>query len=110
MRLAAFLVAILYFQHRRKRVNGALFLYLLGTLLAYALFPYFPTDPPRVAFGGSDMPHIINRAAAAEFMARERLRDSLQRVSERARFVGFFGRLGAVRFSAGTQALSAGEC
>ncbi len=53
-----FLVAVLYFQHRRKRVNGAVFLYLLGTLLAYALFPYFPTDPPRVAFGGSDMPHI----------------------------------------------------
>ncbi|MGB6944163.1 MAG: phosphatase PAP2 family protein [Bryobacteraceae bacterium] len=56
--VAAFLVAVLYFQHRRKRVNGAVFLYLLGTLLAYALFPYFPTDPPRVAFGGSDMPHI----------------------------------------------------
>jgi membrane-associated phospholipid phosphatase len=28
------------------------------TLLAYALFPYFPSDPPRVAFSGSDMPHV----------------------------------------------------
>ena len=57
--IAPFLVAVLYFQHRRERVNGALFLYLLGTLLAYALFPYFPSDPPRVAFGGTDMPNVI---------------------------------------------------
>ena len=56
--IAPFLVAVLYFQHYRRRVNGALFLYLLGTLLAYALFPYFPSDPPRIAFGGSDMPNI----------------------------------------------------
>ena len=56
--IAPFLVAVFYFQERRERVNGALFLYLLGTLLSYALFPYFPTDPPRVAFGGSDMPNI----------------------------------------------------
>ena len=57
--VAPFVVAVLYFQHRRKRVNGALFLYLLGTLLSYALFPYFPSDPPRIAFAGSDVPHII---------------------------------------------------
>jgi membrane-associated phospholipid phosphatase len=53
-----FVVAVLYFQERRERVNGTLFLYLLGTLLAYGLFPYFPSDPPRVAFGGSDMPNV----------------------------------------------------
>ncbi|HTC88351.1 MAG TPA: phosphatase PAP2 family protein [Bryobacteraceae bacterium] len=57
--VAPFVVAVLYFQHRRKRVNGALFLYLLGTLLSYALFPYFPSDPPRIAFAGSDVPHIV---------------------------------------------------
>jgi membrane-associated phospholipid phosphatase len=57
--VAPFLVAVFYIQHRRERINGALFLYLLGTLLAYALFPYFPSDPPRVAFGGSDMPNIM---------------------------------------------------
>ncbi len=54
-----FVVAVLYFQHRRKRVNGVVFLYLLGTLLAYALFPFFPSDPPRVAFGASDMPNVM---------------------------------------------------
>lgn len=56
--IAPFLVAILWIQHRRERVNGAVFLCLLGTLLAYALFPYFPSDPPRVAFGGTDMPNV----------------------------------------------------
>jgi membrane-associated phospholipid phosphatase len=58
--VAPFVVAILYFEDRRERVNGVLFLYLLGTLLAYALFPYFPSDPPRVAFGGSDMPNLTS--------------------------------------------------
>jgi membrane-associated phospholipid phosphatase len=58
--VAPFVVAILYFEYRRERVNGVLFLYLLGTLLAYGLFPYFPSDPPRVAFGGSDMPNITS--------------------------------------------------
>ena len=54
-----FAVAALYFQHKRERVNRVLFLYLLGTLLSYALFPYFPSDPPRVVFSGSDMPHVV---------------------------------------------------
>jgi membrane-associated phospholipid phosphatase len=56
--VAPFVVAVLYFERRLSRVNSAVFLYLLGTLIAYALFPYFPSDPPRVAFGGSDMPDI----------------------------------------------------
>jgi membrane-associated phospholipid phosphatase len=56
--VAPFVVAILYFENRRERVNGVLFLYLLGTLLSYGLFPYFPSDPPRLAFGGSDMPNV----------------------------------------------------
>ncbi|MBV9768426.1 MAG: phosphatase PAP2 family protein [Bryobacterales bacterium] len=56
--IAAFLVAVLYFRQRRERVNGAVFLYLLGTLLSYALFPYFPSDPPWAAFSGSDLPNI----------------------------------------------------
>jgi membrane-associated phospholipid phosphatase len=56
--VAPFVVAILYLEDRRERVNEVLFPYLLGTLLAYALFPYFPSDPPRVAFGGSDLPNV----------------------------------------------------
>jgi membrane-associated phospholipid phosphatase len=33
--------------------------YLTGTLLAYALFPYFPSQPPRIVFPGVDNPHIV---------------------------------------------------
>ena len=53
-----FSVAVLYFQDRRELVNRLLLVYLLGTLLAYALFPYFPSDPPRTLFGGTDMPNV----------------------------------------------------
>jgi len=56
--VAPFVVATLYVQRQLKRVDGALFLYLLGTLAAYALFPFFPSDPPRVAFGASDLPNV----------------------------------------------------
>jgi membrane-associated phospholipid phosphatase len=53
------LVAIFYIEQRRDAVDRVIFVYLLGTLLAYALFPYFPSDPPRIAFGGSDMPNVV---------------------------------------------------
>ncbi len=33
--------------------------YLAGTLGAYALFPYFPSDPPRTLFPGADLPHVV---------------------------------------------------
>ena len=54
-----FVVAVLYFERRRERVNSVLFFYLMGTLLSYALFPYFPSDPPRVVFAGADAPHVM---------------------------------------------------
>jgi len=56
-----FALALLYAGHRRDRSNRLLLTYLLGTLLSYALFPYFPSDPPRVVFGGSDMPNVVTR-------------------------------------------------
>jgi membrane-associated phospholipid phosphatase len=57
--VGVFSVAMLYAQERRELVNRLLLMYLAGTLLAYALFPYFPSDPPRTLFGGSDMPNIV---------------------------------------------------
>jgi len=54
-----FLVATLYIVRRRELVDRVISLYLLGTLLSYALFPYFPSDPPRVAFGGTDLPNLM---------------------------------------------------
>jgi membrane-associated phospholipid phosphatase len=57
--VGVFSVTLLYVQERRELVNRLLLMYLAGTLLAYALFPYFPSDPPRTLFGGSDMPNIV---------------------------------------------------
>jgi membrane-associated phospholipid phosphatase len=52
------LVLLLIYAHR-DRVDRFWVAYLAGTLGAYALFPYFPSDPPRTAFPGADMPHIV---------------------------------------------------
>ena len=52
-------VGILYFYRRRDLVSRALLCYLAGTLLAYALFPYFPSEPPRTAFPYTDLPQVI---------------------------------------------------
>lgn len=54
-----FTVAVLYIVHRRELVNRLLVIYLLGTLLSYAMFPFFPSDPPRIVFGGADAPNIL---------------------------------------------------
>ena len=51
-------IAVLYIYHRRERVDQFLFTFLLGTLLTYALLPYFPSDPPRLVFPGQDLPHV----------------------------------------------------
>lgn len=53
-----FCIALLYFEHRREQVDRFLTVYLTGTLLAYALFPYFPSEPPRILFPDSFRPAI----------------------------------------------------
>jgi membrane-associated phospholipid phosphatase len=50
---------ILVLNHRRDQLNTFWFAYFAGTLISYALFPYFPSDPPRTVFAGSDLPHIL---------------------------------------------------
>lgn len=46
--------------HRRRDHTDRLWMaYLAGTLGAYALFPYFPSDPPRTVFPAADLPHLI---------------------------------------------------
>jgi membrane-associated phospholipid phosphatase len=56
--VGAFSVGVLYALERRDLVNRLLLVYLAGTLFVYALFPYFPSDPPRTLFGGSDLPNV----------------------------------------------------
>jgi membrane-associated phospholipid phosphatase len=54
-----FTIAMAYAFERRDAVDRILVLYLLGTLLAYALFPYFPSAPPRTVFPDADLPQAI---------------------------------------------------
>lgn len=51
-----FSMAVLYLSHRRDRVDAFLFIFLAGVFSAYALFPYFPSEPPRTVFPGQDFP------------------------------------------------------
>ncbi len=49
-------LAALYLWGRRDRADAFLFRFLLGTVLSYALFPYFPSEPPRVVFPADHLP------------------------------------------------------
>ena len=51
-------VAMLYWSGRRRQVDRFLFMFLSGTLLAYSILPFFPSDPPRLVFPGEDLPGV----------------------------------------------------
>jgi membrane-associated phospholipid phosphatase len=52
-------IAFLFWNHRRDRMNTFWLAYLTGTLGAYALFPFFPSEPPRTVFPSADFPNIV---------------------------------------------------
>jgi membrane-associated phospholipid phosphatase len=52
-------VGLLYAIGQRSEIDRFYLIYLPGTLLAYALFPFFPSRPPRLAFSGQWMPTIV---------------------------------------------------
>jgi membrane-associated phospholipid phosphatase len=54
--LGPFSVAMLYVYRRRERVDRFSFVFFLGVLLAYAQFPFWPSEPPRTVFPGEDFP------------------------------------------------------
>ena len=54
-----FCVASLYVLRRRDLVDRFQFTFMLGTLLAYASLPHFPTASPRVEFPGLDLPTYL---------------------------------------------------
>jgi membrane-associated phospholipid phosphatase len=58
--LGPFCIALLYTQHRRSSIDRFLTFYLAGTLLAYALFPFFPSQPPRLLFPTVEAPAITS--------------------------------------------------
>jgi membrane-associated phospholipid phosphatase len=54
--IGPFCLAALYWWGCRDRADAFLFRFLLGTVLSYALFPYFPSEPPRTVFPGDNLP------------------------------------------------------
>jgi membrane-associated phospholipid phosphatase len=54
--MPVFCVAIFYVCRARARVDSFLLQLLMGVFLAYALFPLFPSEPPRTVFPGEDVP------------------------------------------------------
>ncbi len=54
--IVPFCMAALYLSGRRQRVDAFLFIFIAGIFGAYALFPYFPSEPPRAVFPGEDFP------------------------------------------------------
>jgi membrane-associated phospholipid phosphatase len=56
--MGAYCIAALYMLGKRRKVDRFLVVYLTGTLLAYAMFPYFPSLPPRFAFQRSLEPGL----------------------------------------------------
>jgi membrane-associated phospholipid phosphatase len=55
---APFGLAMLYVYGARKRSEQYLLILVLGVLLAYAQFPFWPSEPPRTVFPGDDAPSM----------------------------------------------------
>ena len=49
-------VAWLYLAGKRERVDDYYSVLLFATLTAYAMYPWFPSEPPRTVFPGQDLP------------------------------------------------------
>jgi membrane-associated phospholipid phosphatase len=51
-------LTVFYATRKQDRAHRFLLMYVLGTLGAYALIPFFPTRPPRTIFPGIAAPHL----------------------------------------------------
>ncbi len=58
--LGTYCVIVLWLESHRREVDRFYVILLTGTLLAYALFPYFPSRPPRIVFPAMDPPDSHN--------------------------------------------------
>src|SRR5262249_28728413 len=52
-------LGLIFGNQKRDALNRFWLIYLTGTLGAYALFPYFPSEPPRTVFAGLDLPGVV---------------------------------------------------
>jgi len=51
-----FALAMLYVYNAPRRAEKFLLILVIGALLSYAQFPFWPSEPPRLAFPGEDAP------------------------------------------------------
>jgi membrane-associated phospholipid phosphatase len=51
-------LVVLYWRGARDRVDDYFSILLFGTLTAYALYPWFPSEPPRLVFPEADLPRM----------------------------------------------------
>jgi membrane-associated phospholipid phosphatase len=58
--LGTFCVITLYVKHKRQEIDRFFLICLTGTLVAYALLPFFPSQPPRLLFPGMDDPTVTS--------------------------------------------------
>jgi membrane-associated phospholipid phosphatase len=58
--LGTYCIIVLYVKGKRAQVDRFFLICLTGTLLAYALFPFFPSQPPRLLFPGLDDPTVTS--------------------------------------------------
>lgn len=55
--LPVVLLSLLYLDRRRNRVEPLFFMIFSGALITYTIIAVMPSDPPRLAFPGLDLPH-----------------------------------------------------
>ena len=56
--VAPFALAMLYLYGERRRAERFLVVFVLGALLSYAQFPFWPSEPPRVVFPNDNVPSM----------------------------------------------------
>jgi membrane-associated phospholipid phosphatase len=57
--IAPFCMGWLYYRRRQGQVSEFHLQFLASIFLAYALNPFFPSEPPRTVFPGEDLPGVI---------------------------------------------------
>ncbi len=72
-------IAALYAVRRIERVEAFLFNFLLAVLGVYALFPYFPSEPPWTVFPGQNFPsyHTFFRELNASMLSDQGIHTSV---------------------------------
>lgn len=58
--IAPFCMAWLYARRKPERMDAFLTTFLTGIFLSYALFPFFPSEPPRAVFPNEDQPGVMS--------------------------------------------------